>query len=150
MTRRRQADCRQVLSLLALRGSLDSWQVVNIDGRNEDETAGLLRSCSVFLSFSQLEGFGMPPAEAMACGCYVVGFTGLAGREFFDPGTCTPVEEGNPLAFAKAAEGVLNDFTQQASAMRERALRASHAILSTYSIEAQRDDLKAFFSSILR
>ena len=90
MPRRRSADCQQVLELLKIRGCLDDWDIVRIDGRPEKETAEALQSCSIFLSFSEQEGFGMPPAEAMACGCYVVGFTGLAGREFFNRISASP------------------------------------------------------------
>ena len=72
------ADWNQVRGLLALRDCLAGWDVVEIDGKSEYETAELLRSCAIFLSFSEQEGFGMPPAEAMACGCHVIGFTGLA------------------------------------------------------------------------
>jgi glycosyltransferase involved in cell wall biosynthesis len=147
MPRRRNADCRQVLALLAAHGCLDSWEIVNIDGRPENEAARALQSCSVFLSFSELEGFGMPPAEAMACGCYVVGFTGFAGREFFDPSTSTPVEEGNILAFAKAVERTLLHFDEDGNAMRQRALKASANVLEEYSIENQRADLQTFFGS---
>ena len=80
MPRRRAADWAQVRHLLRARGCLDGWEVVEINGRSERETAELLRSCTIFLSFSEQEGFGLPPAEAMACGCYVIGFTGLGGR----------------------------------------------------------------------
>jgi glycosyltransferase involved in cell wall biosynthesis len=148
MPRRRRSDCHQVLGLLALRGCLDGWETVIIDGRPEKETAELLRSCAIFLSFSEQEGFGMPPAEAMACGCYVVGFTGLAGREYFDPATSTPVEEGDVLAFAQAAERALRAFDEDAGSLRQRALTASARILKDYSAEGQRADLLSFFRSL--
>jgi hypothetical protein len=148
MPRRRLADCRQVLALLALRGCLDGWEIVTIDGRLERETAELLRSCAIFLSFSEQEGFGMPPAEAMACGCYVVGFTGLAGREYFDPTRSAPVEEGDVLAFARAAERALRAFEEGAGGMRQRALTASARILKEYSPEGQRADLLSFYPSL--
>jgi hypothetical protein len=148
MPRRRAADSRQVVDLLAARGHLDSWEIVSIDGRPEKETAELLRSCAIFLSFSEQEGFGMPPAEAMACGCYVVGFTGLAGREFFDPAESAPVEEGDVLAFAKAAERAMQAFAEDLDGMRQRALAASARILKDYSPEGQRADLMAFFENL--
>lgn len=148
MPRRRHKDCTQVLRLLAARGCLDNWDIVRIEGRSESGTASILRSCAFFLSFSEQEGFGMPPAEAMACGSYVIGFTGLGGREFFDPDTCTPIEEGDVLAFAKAVERSLIDFDEDGTAVRKRALAASAKILAEYSLDGQRADLQAFFGSI--
>lgn len=140
--------CTQVLGLLALRGALDDWEVVNIDERSQEETAEILRSAAIFLSFSEREGFGLPPAEAMACGCYVVGFTGLGGREFFYPGLCSPVEEGNVLALAKAAEDAMRNFDSDASSIRELALKASSLVRDEYSFEKQLCELRNFFKSI--
>jgi hypothetical protein len=147
MPRKRSDDAFQVLRLLSAHGSLDGWEVVPIVNRSEAETAGLLRSCAVFLSFSAQEGFGLPPAEAMACGCYVVGFPGLGGREYFDPAFSSPVEEGDVLAFAKAAAAVLGE---DPPALAARASSASSHILTRYSLSGQRQDLLSFFTPLLR
>jgi hypothetical protein len=149
MPRRRLADCAQVLHLLRMRGCLNSWEVIRIEGCSERETADAMRSCAIFLSFSEREGFGMPPAEAMACGCYVIGFTGMGGREFFDPSISSPVEEGDILAFAKATEEALLADDKEMHSLRTRALAASKRILDEYSPEHQRDDLLGFFDSLL-
>ena len=90
MPRRRAADCDQVLHLLRARGCLNTWEVVKIEGYSERETAAAMQSCAIFLSFSEREGFGMPPAEAMACGCYVIGFTGLGGARVLRSGYIQP------------------------------------------------------------
>lgn len=149
MPRRRIDDARQVLDLLEARGRTDDWDIVRISGKTEEQTAEIFRSCSIFLSFSEQEGFGMPPAEAMASGCYVVGFTGLAGREFFQPDICSPVEEGNVLAFAQAAERAMADFDADPRAFRGRGLAASERIRSRYSPQAQLSELVAFYCSLL-
>ena len=146
MPRKRADDALQVLRLLAAHGSLEGWEVIPIENCSEAETARLLRSCTVFLSFSAQEGFGLPPAEAMACGCYVVGFPGLAGREYFDPTFSCPIEEGDVLAFAKATAAVLSD-DETTLAMRGR--RASLRVLAQYSLDGQRDDLLTFFGLML-
>jgi hypothetical protein len=147
MPRRRADDARQVLRLLAAHGSLEGWEVVPIQHRTEAETASLLRSCAVFLSFSAQEGFGLPPAEAMACGCYVVGFPGLGGREYFDPGFSSPIEEGDVLAFAKETAAML---ASDPASLGKRARCASEYVLSRYSPSGQREDLLAFFRRLLQ
>lgn len=148
MPRRRAKDCSQVLDLLAMRGLLDDWEVVRIDKRSEAETADLLRSCPLFLSFSEQEGFGMPPAEAMSCGCYVVGFSGLAGREFFYDGLCSSVEEGNVLAFAQATEEAMRHFTADSLSLRKVALQASIRVGEEYSVNKQLAELRAFYEQL--
>ncbi len=55
---------------------------LEIDGRSEAETAALLGQAAVFLSLSREESFGLPPVEAMAAGCVVVGFHGGGGRDY--------------------------------------------------------------------
>lgn len=149
MPRRRGAHWREVHRLLSIRGVLNDWEVVSIDGNSEAETADLLRSCSIFLSFSEREGFGLPPAEAMACGCYVVGYTGFAGREYFDADYCVPVEEGNVLAFAKAIEEAVCSFGANGSEIHDAGVRASRSILKNYSPELQSAELEAFYSPML-
>ena len=49
----------------------------------------------IFLSFGFPEGFGLPVAEAMASGCWVIGYTGLGGNELFSFNGSTPVEYGD-------------------------------------------------------
>lgn len=146
MPRKRPDDAHQVLRLLAAHGSLDGWDVIPIEGRSEADTADLLRSAAVFLSFSAQEGFGLPPAEAMACGCYVVGFPGLGGREYFEPAFSCPIEEGDVLAFAKAAAAILD---RDMGKLADCGLSASAHVLARYSLDGQRDDLLAFFSTML-
>ena len=148
MPRRRANDWNQVLGLLTLRDRLTGWDVIEIDGKSEDQTAELLRSCAIFLSFSEQEGFGMPPAEAMACGCHVVGFTGLAGREFFYDDTSTAVTEGDTLHFAKEVERAMRMYEQDPSELRESALDGAARISTEYSPAVQLSELKAFYESL--
>jgi glycosyltransferase involved in cell wall biosynthesis len=147
MPRKRADDARQVLRLLHARGSLRGWEVIAIDGRSEAETADLLRTSAIFLSFSDQEGFGMPPAEAMACGCYVVGFPGFGGREYFEPSFSTPIEDGDVLAFAKAMASILG---AERASFAERARSASDYVLARYSPSGQREDLLGFFGPMLQ
>jgi glycosyltransferase involved in cell wall biosynthesis len=40
--------------------------------QDQNDVASFYRECDVFLHFSTIEGFGLPPLEAMACGCVVL------------------------------------------------------------------------------
>jgi Glycosyl transferases group 1 len=149
MTRRRAEEGAQVLGLLERRGVLDGWEVVAIHGKTELEVAELLRSSSIFLSFSQLEGFGLPPAEALACECLVVGFDGFGGREFFRPPFATSVEDGDVVGFARAVEDLVGRFDADPAGMRAAAAAASQFVLERHSPAVERRDLLDLFSPIL-
>ncbi|RKQ94101.1 glycosyl transferase family 1 [Solirubrobacter pauli] len=146
MPRRRGEEARQVLELLRLRGALQGWEVVPIEGRSETEVAELLRTCRIFLSLSEREGFGLPPCEAIACGCLVVGFDGFAGREFFQPPFARSVENGDVLALARALEALMVETESDPAAARAHAEAGVRFVRERYSAEAERQDLVAAFA----
>jgi hypothetical protein len=145
MPRRRAEEQEQLLHILRGRGVLDGWELLPIDGMSEAETAEALRGCAVFLSFSEREGFGLPPAEAMASGAFVVGFTGLGGRDFFDPAFCAPITEADLLAFAVAVEEALQ---RDPGSLSSAGLAASKHVLSQYHEEGLREDLLGFYDGL--
>ncbi|MDM4718573.1 glycosyltransferase [Micromonospora sp. WMMA1363] len=147
MPRRRAAEQEQLLHILRSRGVLAGWELVPIDGLTEAQTAEALRSCAVFLSFSEREGFGLPPAEAMASGAYVVGFTGLAGRDFFDPRYCAPVAEGDLLGYAVAVERALRRYQEDPSTLVAAGHAAAERIRSEYHADGLRADLASIYQT---
>jgi glycosyltransferase involved in cell wall biosynthesis len=149
MPRRRARDSAQVLRLLELHGALADWEVVAIEGRHEAEVAALLRSSRIFLSFSEREGFGLPPCEALACGCLVVGFDGFAGREFFQRPFAEGVEDGDVLGFARAAERLMRYWEDEPYAAAAAADAGARFALSRYSTAIERRDLVSVFSEVL-
>jgi hypothetical protein len=149
LPRRGRHRSNQLLHMLAHRGLLDGWELVAIDGRSEQETAQLMRDSAIFLSFSEREGFGMPPAEAMASGCYVVGFTGLGGREYFDPAYCTPVAEDDLLACALAAQEAIRRYDTDPDGLIKAGRLASERILGRYHEDGLRRDLLAFYRPLV-
>jgi glycosyltransferase involved in cell wall biosynthesis len=148
MPRRRPEDADQVLRLLGDR--LDGWEVVTIAGASERETAQLLRSSAIFLAFGYQEGFGLPPAEAMACGCYVIGFPAFGGREIFDPAFSRPVPDGDVLTFAREVDEAMRSFERDPAAMRRAAAGGAEHVRRRYSPERQRGELLAFMSGLTR
>ena len=150
MPRRRGHEAAQVLKLLTLRGVLDGWEVIAIDRRTEAEAANLLRSTQIFLSFSQQEGFGLPPLEALACGCLVVGYHGFGGREFFRPPFAIAVEDGDVVAFARAVENVIHQIEDDPTNMATAGAAGARFVFDRYSRDAERQDLLDVFVPLLK
>jgi glycosyltransferase involved in cell wall biosynthesis len=144
--RRRPQERQQLLQMLAARSVLDGWELVPIEGRTEQQTADLMRGSAIFLSFSERDGFGLPPAEAMACGCFVVGFTGGGGRDYFDPEYSTPViGDGDMLAFARAVEEAIRRYDSNPDDLAKAGLLASDRILGRYQEDGLRSDLVSLY-----
>lgn len=142
-TTRRAGEREQLLHILRARGV--DWELAPISGLSESAVAETLRSSAIFLSFSDRDGFGLPPAEAMASGCYVVGYPGGGGTEFFDPAYSHPVD--SLLAFAQSVE----EATRAPIADLARlGARASAAILDRYNTAGLREDLAALYPPLIR
>ena len=70
----------------------------------EDEKCRLMRNASLFLYATLYEGFGLPPVEAMACGCPVV-----ASNNSSLPEVCGDAAYYvNPNSHSEIADGILN------------------------------------------
>jgi glycosyltransferase involved in cell wall biosynthesis len=148
MPRRGREVAQQVLEILESRGVLRGWDVVPLDGLSHSEVADQLRLTRIFLSFSYWEGFGLPAAEAMACGSYVIGNHGQGGREFFFPEFSTAIEAGDTLAFVRAVEEAVNNENATNGWCCARGRVASDFVLSHYSMSAERDDVVNLYSSL--
>lgn len=145
---RRPAERHQLLSILAARGRVAGWDLVPISGMSEAQVANTLRTCAIFLSFSERDGFGLPPAEAMACGCYVIGYHGQGGKEFFSPDYCKPIADNDTLAFAREVEAAVESYDRDPAQLSQAGLDASREVLARYHPDGLRADLVAFFASL--
>jgi glycosyltransferase involved in cell wall biosynthesis len=145
MPRKRPAEAAEILRLLGDR--LAGWDVVRIEGAGEAETAALLRSSPIFLALGHREGFGLPAAEAMASGCYVVGFPAFGGRDLFDPSFSSPIEDGDVLAAAHALAEAMERHESDPVALREAGTHAALSIRDTFSLKRQSERLLALFAA---
>ncbi len=110
---------------------------VPIADKTEAEVAEILAESALFLSMNHREGLGLPPLEAMAAGCLVVGFRGGGGRDYARPdnGIWLDDDEDLPgcihalrraIALVRAADPQLPALIAQA---RTTAARYSEAAL---------------------
>ncbi len=135
MPRRRPLDVQIVTKLLKDRGHVKDFELRPLDNLTRNEVAQELREASIFLSFSELEGFGLPPAEAMLAGCLVVGFTGVAGAEFLDREVGFPIEDGNVMEFVTTVEAVAERCRKSDPATDQMRQKASARIAQNYGQE---------------
>lgn len=149
MPRRGGDDAHQVLELLRGRGVLDGWEVLPLDGLSHEEVAAELRTSRIFLAFTYQEGFGLPAAEAMACGNHVIGYHGFGGREFFRPEFSAPVPLGDVLGFAEAVEAALGCERADPHWCRSRGEAAAGFILDQYSQAREAEEVAAIYSKLL-
>jgi glycosyltransferase involved in cell wall biosynthesis len=149
MPRKNRGDVVQVLQILRCRGALGDFELVPIEKRPEAEVAALLKECLVFLSFGHPEGFGLPPAEALACGCLVVGYHGGGGREYFEPAGAYPIDAGDVVGFARTVEELLRAYRENPVPLRERAERGAAWVRAHYSPRQEEEDIVTCWQTIL-
>jgi hypothetical protein len=149
MPRKNAEDVGQVLNLLRSRGALSGWTLESIDGRSEHEVAERLSSCAIFLSFGNPEGFSLPPLEAMACGCVVVGYHGRGGKEYFDPSFSYPIEAGDIIGFAQAIEELLRSEQTEPGILERKGRKATEFVRANFSPEREFQEIGEIWREIM-
>jgi hypothetical protein len=149
MPRKNSEHALQVISILKAADKLNGFDIVPIEGRTEAETAAIMRESLIFLSFGYPEGFSLPPAEAMSCGCVVIGYHGMGGREYFKQEFCFPVEMGDLLTFAGTVEEVLAIHASDPAGIADMGKRASDYIGLIYTREREEENVLSFWKTIV-
>lgn len=150
MPRRSSDDAVQVMSLLKNRDAFQGWEFVPLNGLAHAAIGEELRKSRIFMAFTRQEGFGLPAAEAMACGCYVVGNHGYGGTDFFREDFAAPVASGDILGFSQAVEqAVINDEREPGWCQRQGA-EAARYIAATYSPTHESEQVCAIYCELMR
>lgn len=136
---------RVAVAALRRAPELAGYDFVPIEKRTGAEVAQILNESLIFLSVVDVEGFGLPAAEAMLAGCIVVGFTGIGGREFFSSATGLPVADGDVASLVRAARAVASEYESDRSRLDDLRRAASDFVATTYSDEVFRRDVCAAF-----
>jgi glycosyltransferase involved in cell wall biosynthesis len=134
--------------MLKFRGGLAGFGLAVIYNLPEAEVARILRESLIFLNFGTAEGSPLPPAEAMASACLVIGYDGRGGREFITPEYAFPIETGDVVSFAATVERVIRELGTNPQPLREKARRASEYILQTYTPQREEIDILAAWSHL--
>lgn len=146
MPRKNKDGAEELLWLLNQRNALDGWTVEAIDGYSEAETVEAMAKSGLFLAFGDREGFGLPPLEAMASRCVVVGYPALGGREFFDPAFSFPISDGDVLQFARTVEAVIARWDDDQEQLVQMTAAAAQFVMENYSTQREAKDISVLFS----
>lgn len=141
MPRKMPLDALQVINILKERNILNNWEFYAIDNVTESQVSEILRESAIFLSCIYHEGCPLPPAEAIACGCIVIGYHGQGGREYLRPPYAHVVETGNIISFAKEVERIALDYTSNPQKYLKDTQEGSKFILQTYSPQFEKEDI---------
>lgn len=145
MTRKNSSDVLQVISQLRARGVLQGWRFVALQNATEEEVATTMKESAMFLSFGHPEGISLSNIEAMAAGCYVVGYSGMGCREYFDPGYCTEVPFGDITQFVEQAEVVARQYDLCRDDFVSHTKRSQAYAVSTFSPDHESSDLLSLY-----
>ena len=147
MPRKNGRDAAIVAALLQAQPWWPGWQLVPIHKRPQAEVARILQDSLVFLAFGHPEGFGLPLAEALACGSALVGYSGLGGRELLalgaEHGVSLEVDYGDWLGFVDAVAALDRSLHKQPDAVLQALLAASKAVRARYSPQAMQASVAA-------
>lgn len=127
-----------------LRNSLPvKWKIKSIQNLPESEVFKILKKSKIFLSFSELEGLGLPPIEAALAGNKVVGYTGEAGKEYWKRPIFTEIKNGDIKLFCKKILSNLDfkNFFQKTKTQRKK-------ISIKYSVSNEERSIKNFLKKI--
>lgn len=149
MPRKLSSDVKQVIHILNSRKKIPNWEFIAIDGLKEKQVAETLKKCSVFLSFNHIEGFGLPPVEAMSCGCIVIGYQGNAGKEYFKPEFSFPIEESNIIEYVLKIEEICSIIEKNKTYLEETGQKASTFIKENYNLKEEQKSILQIWAEIL-
>lgn len=152
MPRKNSFDARIVSSLLSAQPWWQGWKFVPIANMSQAEVSLVLQQSLVFLSFGHPEGFGLPAAEALACGCYLIGYNGLGGRELFELGSvynaASEIQYGDWQGFIDAMRRLDSRLSGDSRELLDCLEKSSFELRSYYNLPSFRRSVEVAFSRI--
>jgi len=149
MPRKLEEDVNQVIQILKARNSIGNWEFTPIDNKSEEEVALILKESAIFLSFNHREGFGLPPLEALACGCVVIGYTGQGGKEYFENTFSYAIENGDIFNFVKKIEEVADTYIENENSILEKCNNNYLFVKENYNFKKEEETILNFWRKLI-
>lgn len=149
MPRKLKEDLNQIYQILVNNPQFKFWKWQSIDNCTEDEVSEILKKSAIFLSCNYNEGFGLPPLEAMACGCYVIGYAGNGGSEYFKPEFTDRIEDRNIYQFVSKLEEKVTFFNENPLSLIALGKKASEFVSTNYTLKEETETTLKAVKNIL-
>lgn len=149
-TSKNQNDLLQILNILKLKDTFKDWTLVPIQNMSQREVAKELRESLLFMNFCYQEGFSLPPLEAMACGCVVVGYHGQAAKEFLHEPFAFPIESGNVMQYVETLEQIAKQYEANPKNILQIGESASNYVSKAYNSEIEERDICDAWKELLK
>ena len=151
MPRKNRRDADIVKAFLSSKSWFKDWKLQAIDGIPQDKVIELLQISAGFLAFGHPEGFGLPLVEASACGCALIGYSGLGGREIFRIAKKYKVgweiEYGDWQGFVVGAEQLIAELNYRPHELSINLQSLSKEVRKLYSKKKMLDSVKVGMKS---
>ena len=136
------------LLMFYLKGMIPkNWKILALENTSEKKLFEILARSKIFLSFSHLEGTGIPPIEAALSGNIIIGYTGGGGNSYWKKPIFTKVENGEIYDYGQK---VLNSIKKYNSKWIKDTYKQRVKLSSIYSKESEKRSLKKFTKHILK
>ena len=110
---------------------------------NEKQIFYNLSRSKIFLSFSNMEGLGIPPIEAAIAGNKVIGYPGRGGYEYWKKPIFTEIQHGNLSKFVKEIF-----LSIKKNKLNKNLSKARKRIINQYSLKQEKDKLANMIKKI--
>ena len=154
MPRKNKRDSEIICSLLNSQDWFKGWELLPISGLSQIEVSSVFKESVGFISTGHPEGFGLPLAEAAACGCNLFGYDGIAGSEIFD--VCRVHGFDNRIGFGDWASILpkISNFISCLQSSQDIVLadlyKVSHDVSRLYSFDSMKDSVVTSLESYFR
>ena len=119
------------------------WRLKPLHNLSEKDIYKNLLKSKIFLSFSNMEGLGMPPIEAAIAGNKVIGYHGSGGLEYWRKPIFTEIKHGDITNFVNEILKEINN-TKMNIKLKEHKL----SIIKKYSVKQEKECLMTMIKKI--
>ena len=140
MPRKNHHFQREFFSLLSRSSFKNRFFFKSLKGLSQAEVCSSFQDSICFLNFGHPEGFGLPVAEALACGSAVVGFNSLGTKDIYSSvsslGVYFPCEPFSHIGFFNALVSFSESYFSSRKHLLASLKKSSQIVSEIFSFDA--------------